>query len=75
MRATDRAREVLRRFPRPLGTLDMEDEIVPAALDFADAVEAALPTKPGTMTASELRCAQALRDFKSALDRATGGEA
>lgn len=83
MKPTDRAREVLAELDRYARFPELRQarrDIIPAALDFADAVEATLerqtPTSPAEMPCSRLlEMREHLTAFLAQLDRATGGEA
>lgn len=72
VKPTDRAREVLATFPRPVGATNAEDDIISAALDFVDVVEAALPHN-AAMSPTDKAIRKALYAFLAQLDRATGG--
>lgn len=78
MRATDRAREAFTELScsSSEGLADFADRTLPAALDFADAVEAARSAH-GFSEIDEIECLDRICDahaaFLAQLDRATGG--
>lgn len=82
MRATDRARERIQHTdcvpmeecPHDRARNAIAWLLLPAALDFADAVEAALDPAHIPERRAHL-CREALRAFLAQLDRATGGGA